>query len=43
MITWKILWQLMFLLGFVAFVYIFIVFTYRGYFELKKLIGDRNE
>ena len=43
MITWKILWQLMFLLGFVAFVYIFIVFTYRGYFELKKLIGHRNE
>ena len=43
MITWKLLWQILFVLGFFAFIYIFIVFTYRGFYELKKLIGERDE
>ena len=43
MITWKLLWQLLFISGFIVFIYMFIVFSQKGYKELIKLLKDRDE
>ena len=43
MITWKFLWQVLFIAGFAMFVYMFIIFSQRGYRELIDLLKDRDE
>ena len=42
MIFWKLLWQFLFIFGFIAFIGMFIVFSYRGYHELITLLKDRD-
>ncbi len=43
MMTWKFLWQVLFIVGFVMFIYMFIHFSKRGYRELIELLKDRDE
>ena len=43
MITWKFLWQALFIFGFVMFIYMFFVFSKRGYKELIELLKSRDE
>ena len=43
MIFWKSLWQLLFISGFVIFIYMFIIFSHRGYHELVDLLKGNDE
>ena len=43
MMLWKLLWQVLFVSGFIAFIGMFILFGYRGYYELLDLLKGRNE
>ena len=42
MMLWKLLWQFLFVSGFIIFIGMFIVFSYRGYHELVALLKDRD-
>ena len=43
MMTWKLLWQLLFIVGFLLFNLIFVIFSIRGYHELKDLLRGKDE
>ena len=43
MITWKLLWQGLFIFGFLFFIAMFFMFSFSGFRELKKLLSDRDE
>ena len=43
MMTWKLLWQLLFIVGFLLFNLIFVIFSVRGYRELKELLRGNDE
>ena len=43
MITWKLIWQILFVIGFLSFNLIFIVFSIEGYRELKELLKGNDE
>tara|TARA_A100001011_G_scaffold327064_1_gene351003 strand:- start:1812 stop:1943 length:132 start_codon:yes stop_codon:yes gene_type:complete len=43
MITWKFIWQLLFVIGFLSFNLIFIIFSIKGYQDLKELLKDNDE
>ena len=43
MITWKLIWQLLFVIGFLSFNLIFIFFSIKGYRELKELLKSNDE
>ena len=40
--TWKLLWQFLFISGFIVFIGMFFVFSYRGYHELISLLKVRD-
>ena len=40
---WKLLWQLIFILGMISFVAMFIIFTKRGYKEIIEILRHKNE
>jgi len=41
--TWKLLWQVVFVLGITIFVIMFIVFAVKGYRDITQLIKRNNE
>ena len=41
--TWKILWQLVFILGMISFVVMFFIFSIKGYKEIMKIINNKND
>ena len=41
--TWKLLWQVVFVLGITIFVIMFIVFAVKGYRDITQLIKKNNE
>tara|TARA_X000001036_G_scaffold148037_1_gene140773 strand:+ start:105 stop:239 length:135 start_codon:yes stop_codon:yes gene_type:complete len=43
MMFWKLLWQLLFILGFIFFIVMFFKFTLSGFRELKALLRDKDE
>ena len=43
MMLWKLLWQFLFISGFILFVGMFIIFSYRGYHELRDLLKGKDE
>ena len=43
MIYWKLLWQGLFIVGLLIFIYMFIRFSYSGFHDLKKLLEDKSE
>ena len=43
MMFWKLLWQVLFIVGLLLFVYMFIRFSYHGFHELRKLLNRENE
>jgi hypothetical protein len=43
MIFWKLIWQVLFIFGFTMFIGMFIVFSYRGYYELLELLRDTDD
>jgi len=43
MITWKLVWQLLFVIGFLSFNLIFIIFSIKGYRELKELLKGNDD
>ena len=42
MIFWKLFWQILFIVGFILFVFMFVRFSYKGFYELKKLLERKD-
>jgi len=40
---WKFLWQLIFILGMISFIGMFLIFTVRGYKEIIQILRHKNE
>ncbi len=40
--TWKFLWQITFILGLIAFIIMFLIFTIRGYKDIMKILKKKN-
>ena len=40
---WKLLWQLLFILGMISFVVMFFIFVIGGYKEIIKIIKNKND
>ena len=40
---WKLFWQLIFILGMISFVGMFIIFTKSGYKEIIEILRHKNE
>ena len=38
--TWKLLWEITFILGMLGFIIMFFVFTIKGYKDIMKIIKD---
>ena len=43
MMIWKLLWQGLFIFGFLFFIVMFFMFSVSGFIELKILLSDRDE
>ena len=43
MMYWKLLWQGLFIVGLLIFIYMFLRFSYNGFYDLKKLLEDKSE
>lgn len=43
MMSWKFMWQLLFIIGFLFFIIMFFKFTLSGFKELKILLNDKDE
>ena len=43
MIYWKLLWQVLFIVGLLIFIYMFLRLSYNGIYDLKKLLEDKSE
>ena len=41
--TWKLLWQALFILGMSGFLVMFFIFSFKGFQDIIKLIRDKNE
>ena len=41
--TWKLLWQMVFIMGMVSFVMMSIIFTIKGYHDIKKIIKKNDD
>ena len=41
--SWKLLWQLTFIIGMNAFVILFFIFAINGYKEIIKIIKNKND
>ncbi len=41
--SWKILWQLIFIVGIGAFIVMFFIFAFQGYKDIMKIIKNKNE
>ena len=39
LITWKLLWQIVFILGMFMFIIMFFIFGIKGYREIMRIIG----
>ena len=42
MMFWKLLWQILFIVGMLIFIYMFIRFSYHGFYELKRLLNRED-
>ena len=42
MIYWKLIWQILFIFGFISFIVMFFIFSVKGFIELKFLLKDNN-
>ena len=40
---WKILWQLVFILGMMSFIVMFFIFAISGFKEIIKIINSKND
>ena len=40
--SWKLLWQFLFIVTIVSFIFMFIKFTISGFIDLKKLLKDNE-
>ena len=36
--TWKLLWQITFILGMIGFIIMFLIFTVKGYKDIVKIV-----
>jgi len=41
--TWKLLWQLIFILGITSFIVMFLIFSINGFKEIIKIINSKND
>ena len=41
--SWKLLWQLIFIIGIVIFVIMFFVFAFKGFKDIVKIIRNKND
>tara|TARA_B100001142_G_scaffold305931_1_gene335331 strand:+ start:150 stop:278 length:129 start_codon:yes stop_codon:yes gene_type:complete len=41
--TWKLLWQLLFIVGMISFVVMFFIFAISGFKEIMKIINSKND
>ena len=41
--TWKLLWQGLFILGMTAFLAMFFIFSFKGFKDIMKLIRNKND
>ena len=41
--TWKLLWQFVFILGMISFIAMFFIFAINGYKEIMKIIKNKND
>tara|TARA_B100001123_G_C14975309_1_gene893328 strand:- start:375 stop:503 length:129 start_codon:yes stop_codon:yes gene_type:complete len=41
--TWKLLWQLLFIAGMISFVVMFFIFAISGFKEIMKIIKNKND
>ena len=42
-ILWKILWQIVLVVTLISFVFMFIVFSYKGFKDLRKMLEGESE
>ena len=40
---WKILWQLLFIVGMISFIMMFFIFAISGFKEIMKIINSKND
>ena len=40
---WKILWQLLFIVGMISFIVMFFIFGISGFKEIMKIINNKND
>ena len=41
--TWKLLWEIIFILGMIGFIIKFIIFTIKGYKDIMKIIKKTSD
>ena len=41
--TWKLLWQLLFIVGMISFTMMFFIFAISGFKEIMKIINNKND
>ena len=41
--SWKILWQLIFIFGIGIFIIMFFIFAFQGFKDIVKIIKDKND
>jgi len=41
--SWKLLWQITFILGIIFYIIMFIIFAYKGFIDLIKIIKENND
>ena len=41
--TWKIVWQFIFIVGIIIFILMFFVFAIKGFKDIKELIRNKND
>ena len=39
--TWKLLWQITFILGMIGFIIMFLIFTIKGYKDIIKIVKKK--
>ena len=40
--TWKLLWQITFILGMIGFIIMFLIFTVKGYKDIVKIVKKKS-
>lgn len=41
--SWKLLWQLTFIIGIIIFIGMFIIFAFKGFKDIVKLLNKKND